>query len=280
MYHNVFGLRVINELVYMLKYNDSSHITMRTEVKSMLLMSFKAVINGLAGTVEYKIKQIQNGNEQLRNDLIQQYQPFVKKVASKVCNRYVNDSMDEYSIGLLAFNEAIDQYKPDQGSKFLTFANMVIQRRLIDHIRKEERQVKNVFLEKEESDDEGRDESFAEQKAALDKYDIDQQAELRMMEIEEYRKLLEKYDISFEVLSKQCPKHADARKNAIDIARMVAKTEELSKYIIDKKQLPIKLLLEHVECSRKTIERNRKYIIAVALIYLGGFDALSSYIDY
>jgi RNA polymerase sigma factor len=245
-------------------------------------MKIKSFISGLKDkSVENKIKEIKNGNEQLRNDLIEQYRPFIKKVASKVCKRYITDSMDEYSIGLLAFNEAIDQYTDDQGAKFLTFANMVIQRRLIDHIRKEERQNRNIYLDREDGDDEERgEESFAEKKAALEQYDMEKQAENRMFEIEEYRKMLEEYKISFTVLSKECPKHIDARENAINIARMVAKSDEHTNYLLERKQLPIKDLLEHVDCSRKTIERNRKYIIAIALIYIGGFTALASYIDY
>jgi RNA polymerase sigma factor len=244
-------------------------------------MKIKSFFSGLKEKpLEDKIEKVKKGDEQLRNDLLEQYQPFIKKVASKVCKRYVDDTMDEFSIGLLAFNEAIDQYQEGQGSKFLTFANMVIQRRLIDHIRKEERQKRNIFLDKEENeDDERSEESYAEQKAAMDRYDLEQQSEMRMMEIEEYRKMLEQYDISFTVLSKQCPKHIDARENAINIAKMVAKSEELTNYLIERKQLPIKKLLDEVDCSRKTIERNRKYIIAIALIYIGKFSALSSYID-
>jgi RNA polymerase sigma factor len=246
-----------------------------------MMKPIKAFLNGLKEkSVENKIKEIQAGNEQLRNDFIEQYRPFIKKVASKVCKRYINDSMDEFSIGLLAFNEAIDQYTDDQGAKFLTFANMVISRRLIDFIRKEERQNRNIYLEREENDEEDRgEESYAEKKAALEQYDMEKQAEVRMYEIEEYQSLLEGYGISFSILSKECPKHADARENAINIAKMVANDKEHTKYLVERKQLPIKYLLEHVDCSRKTIERNRKYIIAIALIYIGGFTALASYIE-
>jgi RNA polymerase sigma factor len=248
----------------------------------MSSIKLKSLISGLKDkAVENKIKEIQKGNEDLRNDFIQQYRPFIKKVASKVCKRYINDSMDEYSIGLLAFNEAIDQYTDDQGAKFLTFANMVIQRRIIDHIRKEERQNRNIYLDRDDNEEEDRgEESYAEKKAALDQYDQEKQAEIRLQEIEEYRNLLEEFKISFATLSKECPKHVDARENAINIAKMVAKSEVFTKYLLERKQLPIKDLLEHVDCSRKTIERNRKYIIAIALIYIGKFTALASYIDF
>ncbi|MCA0986693.1 RNA polymerase sigma-I factor [Guptibacillus algicola] len=231
-------------------------------------------------TLEDKIDRIQNGDEFLRNKLLEDYQPFIKKITSKVCNRYINQMMDEFSIGLSAFNEAMDQYQRGQGSRFLTFADMVIRRRVIDYIRKEARQNKYIYLEPEELDEEGRlEDSFAEQKAALDVYEMDKQREVRMYEIEEYEQLLQKFSITFKVLSKNCPKHIDARDNAKLIAKLIAEDSTLSSYLLEKKQLPIKDLLSLVSCSRKTIERNRKYIIAVALIYLGGFNALKSYIQ-
>jgi RNA polymerase sigma factor len=45
-----------------------------------------------------------------------------------------------------------------------------------------------------------------------------------------------------------------------------------------KKRLPIKELERHVHISRKTIERNRKYIIAIAIILSGEFHYLQDYI--
>jgi RNA polymerase sigma factor len=230
--------------------------------------------------LEDKVMQIQNGDERLRNQLIEDYQPFVKKVASKVCNHYVDHSMDEYSIGLFAFNESINQYQTGQGSRFLTFADMVIRRRVIDFIRKEVRQKRALFFEQEEDSEEGRsEESYAELKAAMDDYEIQLESEKRAYEIDEYQKLLQPFGITFHHLSKQCPKHRDARENAKLIAKMLAEEERLSAFLLEKRQLPIKDLLTMVSCSRKTIERNRKYIIAAALIYLGGFKNLQSYIE-
>ncbi|MFC0187602.1 RNA polymerase sigma-I factor [Fictibacillus aquaticus] len=231
-------------------------------------------------TIEDKVMKIQEGNDTLRNELIEAYQPFIKKVTSKVCSQYIDRTMDEFSVGLFAFNEAIDQYQEGQGSRFLSFADMVIRRRVIDYIRKEVRQNRLIYLQPDEEDEEGRvEDSYAEQKAALDHYEEKIQAETRMFEIEEYQKLLKKFGLNFKVLSKHCPKHVDARENAKEIARLLTENEELSQFLMEKKQLPIKDLLNMVSCSRKTIERNRKYIIAVSLIYLGEFQALKSYIQ-
>ncbi|WP_100487395.1 RNA polymerase sigma-I factor [Sporolactobacillus pectinivorans] len=230
--------------------------------------------------LEMNIFKVQQGDESLRNKIIESYQPFIKKVVSKVCNRFIDQTMDEFSIGLVAFNEAINQYQKGQGSKFLTFADMVIRRRIIDFIRKESRQVRNIYLDQAKQDDEnGMEESYVEQQAAIDFYEEKCRIDERKEQIISYRQLLLEYGITFDVLSKHCPKHADARENAKISAKKLVEHKELVLFLKKKRQLPIKDLLQFVSCSRKTIERNRKYIIALALIYIGGFSALKSYIE-
>jgi RNA polymerase sigma factor len=247
-------------------------------MKALQLNTF--VAKGATVSIEDKVIHIQSGNDKLRNQLIRDYQPFIKKVASKVCNHYVDHTMDEYSIGLFAFNESIDQYHPGQGSRFLTFADMVIRRRIIDYIRKETRQKRAVFFDQEEENEENRtEESYPELKAAIEHFEAQRENENRAYEIEEYKEMLKPFGITFKGLTKQCPKHRDARENAKIIAKKLAEDKRLSRYLLDKKQLPIKDLLSMVSCSRKTIERNRKYIIAATLIYLGGFAELKSYIE-
>jgi RNA polymerase sigma factor len=54
--------------------------------------------------------------------------------------------------------------------------------------------------------------------------------------------------------------------------------DELREFLFHKKQLPVKQLEAKVAVSRKTIERNRKYIIAMAIILSGEFLYLKEYI--
>lgn len=239
-----------------------------------------AVSETINPPLEINIFRVQQGDESLRNKIIESYQPFIKKVVSKVCNRFIDQTMDEFSIGLVAFNEAINQYQKGQGSKFLTFADMVIRRRIIDFIRKETRQMRHIYLDQVKTDSENvMEESYVEQKAAIDYYEERCRISERMEQIDSYRKMLLDYGITFDVLSHHCPKHADARENAKISAKRLVDHPELVLYLKKKKQLPIKDLLQFVSCSRKTIERNRKYIIALSLIYIGGFSALKSYIE-
>src|SRR5699024_8634978 len=83
-----------------------------------------------------QIHAAESGNEQIRNYLLSVYQPFIAKCASEVCKRYIDPKKDdEFSIGLLGFNEAINKYSFERGSSFFSFANLVIKRRIIDYIR-------------------------------------------------------------------------------------------------------------------------------------------------
>lgn len=216
---------------------------------------------------------------EMRNELIGQYTPFIIKVASKVCKQYIDRSRDEFSVAMQAFNEAIETYNVEQGTHFLSFAEMVIRRRVIDFIRKETRQTRDILLDLETKDEEEQTESIAQVYASLSLYREELERERRREDIDEYLKHLKTFDITFSELAACCPKHIDARENAKHIAKTLANTPELANFLLEKKQLPLKELLKLVKCSRKTVERNRKYIIALALIYIGRFETLRSYIE-
>ena len=91
-------------------------------------------------TLEETVLLIQKGDKELQNQLIEQYKPFVAKTVSSVCKRYITENDDEFSIGLIAFNDAIEKYSTDKGSSLFAFAELVIKRKVIDYIRKEARQ--------------------------------------------------------------------------------------------------------------------------------------------
>jgi RNA polymerase sigma factor len=64
-----------------------------------------------ASSLEVTIHQIQSGDLRLRNQFIADYQPYVAKVTSRFCKRYIDPARDdEFSIALGAFNEAINKY--------------------------------------------------------------------------------------------------------------------------------------------------------------------------
>jgi RNA polymerase sigma factor len=227
-------------------------------------------------TIEQQVSEIQKGNQTLRNQLIQQYKPFIIKTVSNVCKRFIREEDDELSIGLIAFNEAIEKYAPHKGGSFISFAELLIKRRLIDYIRKEAR-VRDIVLHTDE-DDENAVQTYLDTKLSIDEFYKQIEQEQRREEIIHYQQVLKEFGIHFYDLVEQSPKHKDARINAINVAKLVVDNKELLKQLFQKKQLPIKQLENMAEVSRKTIERNRKYIIAVAVILAGDYVYLKDYI--
>jgi RNA polymerase sigma factor len=229
-------------------------------------------------TLEESVLLIQQGDRFLLNDIIDSYKPFIAKTVSSVCKRYIYETDDEFSIGLIAFNEAIEKYSPERGSSLLSFSEVLIKRRVIDYIRKQTK-FQHISLDitganyEEESPG-----NVIVNELSLDYYHKKTDEQLRKEEIIHFQNLLKTFGLSFSVLVENSPKHADARKNAIVAAKMLVENQELRDLLFEKKRLPIKQLEQMVNVSRKTIERNRKYIIAIALILSNDYVYMKDYI--
>jgi RNA polymerase sigma factor len=229
-------------------------------------------------TLEETVLLIQQGDRILLDEIIDAYKPFIAKTVSSVCRRYIYETDDEFSIGLIAFNEAIEKYSPERGSSLLSFSEVVIKRRVIDYIRK---QAKNQHISMDLSNASYEEESVGTvivNELSLDEYDKKNDDQLRKDEILRFQTLLTTFDLSFNDLVENSPKHADARKSAIIVAKMLVDDQELKELLLTKKRLPIKQLEKMVDVSRKTIERNRKYIIAIALILSSDYVYMQDYI--
>ncbi|KEZ53866.1 RNA polymerase sigma factor SigI [Metabacillus indicus] len=229
-------------------------------------------------TLEETVLQIQDGDTQLQNTLIDQYKPFVAKTVSSVCKRYIDEKDDEFSIGLIAFNEAIEKYSTEKGSSLLAFAELIIKRKVIDYIRKEARNAQTVNIDLQEHEEGEASQSKIEAELSVEEHQKLIEQEQRREEIVYFHKVLQEFGLSFSELMENSPKHMDARQNAIKVAQVLIEHDELKRILFAKKQLPVKQLESLVSVSRKTIERNRKYIIAMTIILSGDYVYLKDYI--
>lgn len=229
-------------------------------------------------TLEEKVALIQQGDVELRDDIIKAYQPFIAKSVSSVCKRYITETDDEFSIGLIAFNEAIQKFSADKGHSLLSFADVLIKRRVIDYIRQQarERTISMDFGHDPLDDESGR--SMLEDELSIEDFRKKTDDELRREEIIQFQQALQDFGLSFNDLVEQSPKHFDARNNAIEVAKILVEDKELLQILLEKKRLPIKQLEKVVSLSRKTIERNRKYIISISLIMIGDYVYLRDYL--
>jgi RNA polymerase sigma factor len=229
-------------------------------------------------TLEEAVLLIQQGDQALLNETITSYKPFIAKTVSSVCKRYIHESDDEFSIGLIAFNEAIEKYMPERGRSLLSFADVLIKRRVIDYIRKQTKSQHISYDFDGTVNDEESPGTAIVNELSFEEYKKKKEEDIRKDEIVHFSELLRTFELSFSDLVENSPKHADARKNAILIARILVEHTDLRNLLLEKKRLPIKQLEEMVDVSRKTIERNRKYIIAISLILLGDYLYLKDYI--
>lgn len=223
----------------------------------------------------------QSGDDQARERLIGAHTPLVLRVGAKVCGRYLQAGRDdEVSIGLLALNEAIDRYRPDSGASFSAFAEMVMRRRLIDHFRRESGRKETPFSEFEQEDGDGGTWSPVEFSRAqeIDRDRRDQ--EDRAVEIAEFQRLLAPYGVTLRDLVRQSPQHVDARERAVSVARAIVGNPEWVAHLRSHHALPLRELAAKADLgvSRKTVERQRKFIIAVAVILMEGLHSLRAYV--
>jgi len=220
-----------------------------------------------------------NGDGEKRNKLIEKYRPFVLSAASDTCGRYlIIGHDDEISIALMAFNEAIDAYDPDKQAGFLGFARNVIKRRLIDFFRKESRRDGEILTSDFVEMDEEKESTSWENKIAEDIHQEKRAAEDRRDEIQRFSEELGEMGITFKEIVDCSPKHEDARLRAMELASIVVGNPMLKQFLLEKRTIPIKKLTQLADCSAKTVERQRKYIIAVAIVLMGDYHYLGEYI--
>ncbi|TQR21208.1 RNA polymerase sigma-I factor [Psychrobacillus vulpis] len=219
------------------------------------------------------------GDEEVLSDLLFAFTPFMKKTASFICKRPIDEHDEEFSIAMNGFHEAVMAFDHTESASLQTFAHLIIKRRMVDYIRKESARKEKVFLMQSASEEE----YISEQHYLLDKQSIttyteNQQTAARREELIRFSEILVVYNLSFEELTKAAPKHADARKTAFQIAQIIADSEEFYDYLLKNKRLPMKEIEALVEVSRKTLERHRKYMIAVVLLLNSDLVYIKDYV--
>lgn len=227
--------------------------------------------------LEEMVASIQQGNTNAQDYLLNNYHPFIAKCVSEVCKRYIDPKRDdEFSIGLSAFNEAIFSYSAERGSSFLSFAKLVVKRKVIDYIRYNQK--RQPFISLDETYDAEQMENPMEIAAVKEKYNDELDAIHRREEIMEFKERLREYKLTLLELSEVSPKHKDARDSAVKTARILYHDKDLREFVQIKKKLPIKELVKKVNVSKKTLERNRKFILAIFIVLSEDYIYLKDYL--
>src|SRR4051794_2466364 len=146
------------------------------------------------GSLEDKVLLIQQGELTLQNELIHSYKPFIAKTVSSVCKRYIHESDDEFSIGLIAFNEAIQKYNPEKGSSLISFSEVLIKRRVIDYIRLQSTKYQTLSMDISNQDSQDNHENhLIDMEISIDDYRRKTDQELRKEEILQFTERIQQF---------------------------------------------------------------------------------------
>lgn len=212
--------------------------------------------------------------------IITQNEFYILKCASRTCHRYITKSDDEWSISLLAFSEAIDNYDLHKGS-FLSFAELIIKRRLIDYMKSQGKYQTEVSVDptvfdtepEEDAEDVSIRMAVAEQVSKQNGSDI-------KLEIDAANQAFARYGFQFFDLAECSPRAAKTKKACAKAINYLIKNPLIIREIQSSGQLPIKVIEKNADVPRKILERHRKYIIAAIEILSGGYPYLAEYLRY
>ncbi len=226
------------------------------------------------------IKLVYAAKEDTRaaDQLIEQYIPFIRSEASKFLARLCTDQDDEYSIAMMGFYEAIMGYEQGRGA-FLGYAAMLIRSRLIDYSRKEARHQGHVSLNEEQGEDDQR----ALMDTLADRHDPFEEAahrEATRQEIRELASTMESFGVSFADVADNCPKQERTLAACAQAVHHAMENRHLLQELLRTRKLPLAALVEGSGADRKTLERHRKYVLAMLLIQTNGYEIIRGHLHH
>ena len=206
------------------------------------------------------------------DSLINQYMGFIRAEAKKLS---FGDGEDELSIAMFALYEAVLGYERSRGS-FLKFASKVIRSRLIDYHRAESRHRGHGSLNERASED------GAELLELLPdtRNDIEElnTREAAQSEIEEYARALAAFGITFSEVADNCPKQERTLAACMDALNYARRRPELLAAVEKSGKLPMTELASGAGVERKTLERHRKYLVAMLIAFTNGFEIIRGHL--
>lgn len=216
-------------------------------------------------------------NDEALDQLVRQNQLFILKCAAKAAHRCISREDDEWSFALAAFIQAVKNYDQRKGS-FPRFAELVIERRLIDYYRSRSRFSLEIAVEPGAFDGNVDQEAGdAPLQAAVAEQSVQVEDSRIKDEIAAVSSQFSGYGFSFFDLTSCSPK---AGKTKAACARAVAcllKNPLLISEMRQSRLLPVKIIENQAGVPRKILERHRKYIIAAVEIMTGDYPCLCGY---
>ena len=224
------------------------------------------------------IQQVYAAKEDMEaaDRLIGSYMPFIKSVTAKFLKRPPMEGHDdELSIAMIAFHEAVRGYSRSRGA-FLKYAAMIMKSRLIDYRRKEQRHGNVISLDAPAGEDDAPlSDTIADETDHNEAYVV---REATRAEIEELTRQMREFGVSLSDVADNCPKQQRTLEACRKALWHAKEHPDLLDELLKTRRLPIARLSEGSGTERKTLERHRKYMVALLLIYTNGYEIIRGHL--
>ena len=209
---------------------------------------------------------------QAADALVRQYLPFIKAETAKFLKRIpVEGKDDEFGIAMFAFHEAAMAYQSGRGS-FLKLAAAAIRNRLIDYQRMEQRHAGHISLDQTVDGD-------AEGRTLLETIDTGrQELGAAQEEIMQFARELAQYGLRLTDIAENCPKQERTLAACHRVLSCAREHPAYLEQLTATGKLPIAVLSAESGVDRKTMERHRKYLVALLLAFTNGFEIIRGHL--
>ncbi len=220
------------------------------------------------------------GDPVKREEFLKKEQQHILRLTGKILGKSISFSDDEWSIALLAVDEALNRYSREKGN-FWNYAAVVIQSRIYDYYRSQGKNSGELLVRPDTfaggSEVPTEEQGLSQEIAARTAVVIDRTL---ADEIEALSGELEAYQIDFFSLAEYAPKSEKTKKSCGEILKAFFQPPPLTGELERTRNFPVKQLLSRLWVSRKLLDRHRKYLIAAAVILGGDYPGLKEYLPY
>lgn len=224
-----------------------------------------------------KLKQAKEDTA-YEDEFIKSYLPFIKSETAKFLKRSPDEGDDELSIAMIAFHEAIQGYDELKGG-FFNYASTLINSRLIDNYRKEKRHSDTISIHSPIGDTD----INLEDTLADDYYGNNTEhlvhREATKKEIWELVAQMHTFGVSLSDVSMNCPRQQRNKSICLKAMQYAKDNPEILEEFLRTKKLPLSQLSFGSSTARKTLERHRKYLIALLLICTNGYEIIRDHLS-
>ncbi len=206
------------------------------------------------------LKKIKEGDSSARENFVDEHKSLILKIVSQTLGKSaLPQNSKEFEIGLSAFNYAVDNFDLNGKDSFSAYSEHIIKEWITDYLRN--------------NPDSFSSSSLTDGKKDYLHFDSEDKEEISLIKLK-----LWEYGITLKDVALASPNDDDLIRDALITAKTLSDNKELYEKLTAKKDIPYDNLDERTKIQKKHIEKYRKYIILLSLIFKSELKVLNSYL--